>query len=565
MILSCISISPTTRCFGFRNVLRKFSETTKLGVGFDESIRSRKEKLLRLEKAAINPFAYKYDNNISALDLKKKYCFLANGDEDSTANISLAGRILIRRFFGKLAFFELKDETDSIQLYLDKKILGLEFNNLKEWTDSGDIIGVKGCVKRTEKGEISVYVKEWQMLTKSMYPLPDKYHGLCDITKRYRQRHLDMISNPSVTKVLRTRAFIMSNIRKYLDDIGFVEIETPILQDQPGGANAKPFLTHHSALDMNLTLRIATELHLKRLIVGGFHRVYEIGRIFRNEGISTRHNPEFTSIELYQAYADYEDMMHLTESLIGKLVLDVQQREKMHQTTLATFTKDETPHEVVEDYKMSYQGECIDFTPGTWRRIGMNDLVAEVSGIDFDVLAAKYSDDGEEGLMEAKRLAESVGVKSKWNGINSVREVMNVVFEELCEKTLLQPTFVMDHPIETSPLAKSHRSKPGYTERFELYVFGREIANAFSELTDPTEQRRRFEDQLQRKLSGDEEACGIDEEFLNALEVGLPPTGGLGIGLDRLVMLLTDSPSIRDVLAFPLLRRMSNDTVSDID
>lgn len=392
------------------------------------------------------------------------------------------------------------------------------------------------------------------MLTKALYPLPDKFHGLTDVNKRYRQRHIDLISNPNVMQVLRERALIMSSLRRYLDDMGYVEIETPILQNQPGGANAKPFHTYHNTLDMNLTLRIATELHLKRLIVGGFHRVYEIGRIFRNEGLSTRHNPEFTSIELYQAYGDYDTMMNLTEDIIINIVNKVKSSRK--QATVSESSQ-LLPHQVL------YQGEMIDFSKG-WRRVAMSDLVTEITGIDFDSIYKKYSENSSsnnrDAVEEAISHAERVGIRRDLlRRVSSVREVMNIVFEELCESKLIQPTFVIDHPVETSPLAKPHRSKPGYTERFELYIYGREIANAFSELTDSVDQRTRFEKQAELKASGDEEACGVDEDFLNALEVGMPPTGGLGIGLDRLVMLLTDSPSIRDVIAFPLLRPVASD------
>lgn len=387
--------------------------------------------------------------------------------------VSIAGRIMIRRVFGKLAFFTLQDETGLIQLYIEKGRLGDQFQQLKDFTDAGDIVGVRGTMKRTDKGELSVYVKEWEMLTKSLLPLPDKYHGLSDISKRYRQRHLDMIVNPEVRETFRARAFITSSIRRMLDADGFLEIETPILNSQPGGAEAKPFETYHNSLEMDLTLRIATELHLKRLIVGGFDRVYEIGRIFRNEGLSTRHNPEFTSIELYQAYADYDDMMTLTERIISTIAKDL-----------------------TGSMKVPYQGTEVDLTP-PWRRAPMAELVSEKCGVDFmSLIKASPSSEAVATAMEAAVMAKIP--KSLLENKKSVGEIMNVMFEELCESELIQPTFVMDHPVEVSPLAKPHRSpdKKGLVERFELFIVGREHANAFSELTDPLDQRERFNQQV---------------------------------------------------------------------
>ena len=368
------------------------------------------------------------------------------------------------------------------------------------------------------------------MLTKAIAPLPDKYHGLTDITKRYRMRHLDMISNPSVRETFRKRALITSSLRRQLDELGFLEIETPVLHSQPGGAEAKPFETYHNSMEMNLTLRIATELHLKRLIVGGFHRVYEIGRIFRNEGISTRHNPEFTSIELYQAYADYHDMMDLTEKLVGGMC------------------------DAVSDTRVIPYGDHTVSLERPWRRVTMHDIVQEYMPGHFNF--ASLDPTNPDDLQKAKIAATAAGVPDV-EKLTTIGYVLNACFEELCEPHLIQPTFVIDYPVDVSPLAKPHRSKPGYTERFELFATGRELANSFSELTDPVDQRTRFEAQAAKKAAGDEEACGVDEEFLGALEQGLPPTGGLGIGIDRLVMLLTNSPSIRDVIAFPLLKSES--------
>ncbi|MGK7876703.1 MAG: lysine--tRNA ligase [Xenococcaceae cyanobacterium] len=495
-----------------------------------EEIRAtRLEKVEQLKNLGLNPYAYKWESTHHAAELQKKYADLVNG-EGVDEEVAVAGRIIARRVFGKLAFFSLQDETGTIQLYLDKKRIQAKmadipnaFNHLKKLTDTGDILGARGTIKRTEKGELSVYVSEYTMLTKSLLPLPDKWHGLTDTEKRYRQRYIDLIVNPDVQQTFRRRAKITAAIRRYLEQQDFIEIETPVFQTEAGGAEARPFITYHNTLDMDLYLRIATELHLKRLIVGGFEKVFELGRIFRNEGISTRHNPEFTMIEVYQAYADYQDMMTLTENLISTVA-----------------------QEVLGRLQINYQGEGIDLsTP--WRRVTMHGLVQEKTGLDFN----KF-----ESFEEAKTAAKKAGIEVP-DDCYTIGKLLNEAFEQKVEETLIQPAFVLDFPLEISPLAKPHRSKPELVERFELFIAGRELANSFSELTDPIDQRQRLEAQAEQKAAGDLEAHGVDEDFLAALEYGMPPTGGLGIGIDRLVMLLTNSPSIRDVIAFPLLKSTS--------
>ncbi|MBD2679539.1 MULTISPECIES: lysine--tRNA ligase [Nostoc] len=494
----------------------------------EEDLRAaRLEKVDQLKQLGTNPYAYRWESTHHAAQLQEQFADLASGEEVDL-EVAIAGRIMARRVFGKLAFFTLQDETGTIQLYLEKnriqegmaEIDADAFNHLKQLTDAGDILGAKGTIKRTEKGELSVYVKQYTILTKSLLPLPDKWHGLTDVAKRYRQRYVDLIVNPEVRQTFRRRAQITAGIRRYLEQRDFLEIETPVLQSEAGGADARPFITYHNTLEMELYLRIATELHLKRLIVGGFEKVFELGRIFRNEGISTRHNPEFTTIEIYQAYADYNDMMALTEGII---------------TTVA--------QEVLGTLQISYQGESIDLTP-PWRRVTMNDLVKEFTGLDFSSFQT---------LEEAKTASKNAGLEAI-DDVQSIGKLLNEAFEQKVEEKLIQPTFVIDYPVEISPLAKPHRSQPGLVERFELFIVGRETGNSFSELTDPIDQRERLEAQSARKAAGDLEAHGVDEDFLAALEYGMPPTGGLGIGIDRLVMLLTDSPSIRDVIAFPLLK-----------
>jgi len=496
-----------------------------------EEIRAtRLEKVEQLKALGHNPYAYHWESTHHAAELQEKFADLPAGEEVDL-EVAIAGRILVRRVFGKLAFFNLQDDTGAIQLYLDKKRITEQmadvpnaFNTVKQLTDIGDILGVKGTIKRTEKGELSVYVSHYTMLTKSLLPLPDKWHGLTDTEKRYRQRYVDLIVNPTVRETFRRRAKITAAIRRYLEEQDFIEIETPVLQSEAGGADARPFITYHNTLEMDLYLRIATELPLKRLIVGGFEKVFELGRIFRNEGVSTRHNPEFTTVELYQAYADYHDMMQLAENLISTAA-----------------------QEVLGTLQITYQGEAIDLTP-PWRRITMHELVQEKTGLDFTQFKT---------LEEAKTAARQVGIEGV-DECQSIGKLLNECFEQKGEETLIQPTFVLDYPVEISPLAKPHREKPGLVERFELFIVGRETANAFSELTDPIDQRERLEAQAARKAAGDLEAQGVDEDFLTALEHGMPPTGGMGIGIDRLVMLLTDCASIRDAIAFPLLKSTSN-------
>lgn len=460
--------------------------------------------------------------------LIQKFHYLENGQEEEFS-VSIAGRVIAKRIMGKIAFFTICDQEGQIQLYLEKRIINfnlenqrsLSFEDIKEIVDIGDWIGVYGNIKKTNKGELSIKVEKWEMLSKSLQPLPDKWHGLNDIEKRYRQRYLDLIVNPHSKNVFKTRAKCISFIRNWLDSRNFLEIETPILQAEAGGAEARPFITHHNTLDISLYLRIATELHLKRMVVGGFEKVYELGRIFRNEGISTKHNPEFTSVEIYQAFSDYVDMMNLTEELIKDIVADA-----------------------CGSLTINYQNIEIDFSK-PWLRISMKDIVKKYTSLDFD----SFNGD----LEAAKKAVKTINVEFS-NKVNTMGRLLNEVFEQKVESELIEPTFVIDYPVEISPLARPHNDNKEIVQRFELFIVGRELANAFSELIDPVDQRERMQLQQSLRDEGDLEAHSIDEDFLNALEIGMPPTGGLGIGIDRLIMLITNSASIRDVIPFPLLK-----------
>ena len=450
----------------------------------------RREKLERLRAAGIDPYSRGFKPTHTTVEAR---ALLGDGDR-STEEVALAGRMMVKRLHGGSAFADLQDGVGRIQLFASRDILGPEAFELFSDLDPGDVIGMKGPMFRTRRGEPTAEVHSLQLLTKALRPLPEKWHGLKDIEIRYRQRYVDLIANPEVREVFRARTKIITGLRTLLDERRFVEVETPVLQEVPGGGHARPFLTHHNSLDRDLYLRIALELHLKRLLVGGFERVYEVGRVFRNEGLSPRHNPEFTMLECYEAYADYDDVMKLVEDLIVASA-------KSAGRPLAT----------------TYQGEEVDLTP-PYRRARMADLVLEHTG------------------------KQAIGNE------------LNDLFEEHVEAKLRQPTFVIDYPIEISPLARPRADDPRFVERFELIILGREYANAFTELTDPVDQRARFEGQAAKRAAGDVEAHPMDEDFLRAVEYGLPPCGGLGVGIDRLVMLLTDQPSIRDVILFPVMK-----------
>lgn len=480
----------------------------------DESaeIARRKKVAESWRNMGIQPYGGKFVRDTRAKDVLERFEELENRD------VSMSGRVMAIRSHGKASFADLRDQSGKVQLYFKQDILGDAAYERFLMVDLGDIIGVGGKVFKTRRGEVSVEVKSFTMLTKSLRPLPEKWHGLKDVDARYRQRYVDMIANPEVRETFLKRSAIVAGIRLFMAGRGFIEVETPSMNTIAGGAAARPFITHHNALDMDMYLRIATELHLKRLLVGGMERVYEMGRIFRNEGISTKHNPEFTTIEAYQAYADYEDMMELTESLVADAAMNAN-----------------------GSTKVTYQGQEIDLTP-PWPRRTMASLVKELLKEDI----AAMSD------AEARAACARLGLDVPKDA--SMGQCLNEAYDELVEPKLIQPTIVMDYPIEVSPLAKRREDDPRFTYRFEAVCVGRELANAFSELNDPIDQRGRFEAQAGQRQKGDEEAHMMDEDFVTALEYGMPPAGGLGIGIDRLVMLLTDSASIRDVIIFPTMK-----------
>ena len=488
---------------------------------FSEQERLRREKLAELKSEGKDPFdVYKVDRTHTSEQVK------SNFEDLEGKEVTVAGRIMSKRGQGKVVFSDVHDRDGKIQLFIKIDEVGEEQLKSYKTFDLGDMVEATGEVFKTRTEEISIKVKSFQLICKSLKPLPEKWHGLKDPDLRYRQREVDLITNPEVKDTFIKRSQIIRGIREFLDNRGFLEVETPILSPIAGGAVARPFITHHNTLDIDMYLRIATELYLKRLIVGGFEKVYDMGKNFRNEGMSVRHNPEFTMIELYEAYSDYNDMMEIMENLAAYVC------EKVNGTT-----------------KVMYQGTEIDFKP-PWRRITMVDAVKEYAGIDFNAIA---SDEEAQAIAKEKHLEFPKPLNTVTKG-----EVLNALYEEFAEQHMIQPTFVMDYPVEISPLTKKKRGNEMFTERFEGFVFGREICNAYSELNDPIVQRERFEQQAKERELGDDEAYMIDEEFMSALETGMPPTGGLGFGVDRLIMFLTDAPSIRDVLLFPTMKPQTN-------
>ena len=478
---------------------------------------TRLEKLKKIEQLGLNAYPHIYQPDFTSKTLNEKYADLAN-EQQTDDKVKVAGRIKAIRNSGM--FMDLYDETGKIQIFSSLENLPDSEKNILSLLDLGDIIGVEGTVRRTKRGELSVATQHLTVLAKSLQPLPEKFHGLTDTDTKYRQRYLDMISNSQTLDTLKKRSQIISAIREYLNNLGFLEVETPILHPILGGANAKPFITHHNTLDMDLYLRIAPELYLKRLLIGGMPAIYEIGRNFRNEGMDTRHNPEFTMMELYWTYKDYNDMMDLFEQIVQYAAM------KVNGTT-----------------ECEIDGVKID-VGGHWPRTSMLELVKEETGVDFDAI-----DNAADAVAKAKELGVFVDDNANWG------TVVSTVFEEKCEHKLIQPIFVIDHPKDISPLTKTHRKNPRLVERFEPFINTWEVGNAYSELTNPIDQRERLEDQVKAREAGDEEANMMDEDFVTALEHGMPPTGGLGMGIDRIVMILTNSPSIRDVLAFPTMRK----------
>ena len=486
----------------------------------NEQMQVRREKMNAYREQGLDPFGGKFTRSHLSKELLATYDQFSKEElEEKEDQVTIAGRMMTKRGKGKAGFAHLQDLSGQIQIYVRKDSVGEAAYEIFKTADMGDIIGVTGVMFKTNVGELSVKASEFQLLTKSLRPLPEKYHGLKDVEQRYRQRYLDLITNPDSRDTFVLRSKIIQSMRRYLDEHGFLEVETPMMHGIPGGASARPFETHHNALDIPLYMRIAIELHLKRLVVGGLEKVYEIGRVFRNEGVSTRHNPEFTMIELYEAYADYNDIMSLTENMIAHIA-----KEVLGSTTV------------------TYGEQEIHLAPA-WTRLHMADAVKEVTGVDF---WQHMTDEG------ARELAKEHGVEIKES--MTFGHVLNEFFEQKVEETLIEPTFIYGHPVEISPLAKKNKEDERFTDRFELFIVGREHANAFSELNDPIDQRERFEAQVKERAEGNDEAHLMDDDFLEALEYGMPPTGGLGIGIDRLVMLLTDAPSIRDVLLFPQMR-----------
>jgi len=478
----------------------------------------RRQKLDRLIDSGQSPYRNRFPNPEPVAPLLERYEQFESGDSSDVEH-RVAGRILIKRGHGKATFLVLKDATGRMQLYGNIDVLGQEAYEEFRRLDIGDLVGVTGPVFRTRRGELSVEVKSFMLLAKALHPLPEKWHGLTDVEIRYRQRYLDLIVNDEVHHAFFVRGKVLSSLRRFMDERGFLEVETPILQTIPGGATARSFESHHNALDLKLYMRIALELHLKRLIVGGFDKVYEVGRIFRNEGISTKHNPEFTMMESQQAYADYNDVMEMVEELVAFVAKDV----------LGTV-------------KVPWKGEEIDLKP-PWPRMTLRELIREHSGVDF----VEYSE-REALLAKVQELGVEVDPAASWG------KLVDELLSNFVEPKLIQPTFIIDYPLELSPLARPKDEDPNLVERFEGFIGGMEIANCFSELTDPFDQRSRFEEQAAQREAGDEEAGYVDEDFLTALEYGMPPSGGSGLGIDRLCMILTDSPSIRDAILFPLLR-----------